>query len=73
MQNREIAIPQGKVVGGSSVLNGMAFDRGSAADYDAWADLGNPGWTFKELLPYFKKVYLVVFCLRNISHFTPAG
>jgi choline dehydrogenase-like flavoprotein len=58
MNNRSIAIPQGKVVGGSTVLNGMAFDRGSASDYDAWAELDNPGWTFKELLPYFKKVRL---------------
>lgn len=54
--NRQIAIPAGKVVGGSSVLNGMLFDRGAAANYDAWAEMGNPGWDFKSLLPYFKKV-----------------
>ncbi len=59
MEDRVIAIPQGKVVGGSSVLNGMCFDRGSAADYDAWGDLGNPGWNFKALLPYFKKVRII--------------
>ncbi|PPQ66224.1 hypothetical protein CVT24_000336 [Panaeolus cyanescens] len=55
LNNRQIGIPAGKVVGGSSVLNGMLFDRGAAADYDAWAELGNPGWDFKGLLPYFKK------------------
>jgi choline dehydrogenase-like flavoprotein len=36
-------------------MNGMAFDRGAASDYDAWDDLGNKGWGWKELLPYFKK------------------
>ena len=55
INNRQIGIPSGKVVGGATVLNGMAFDRGSASDYDAWVDLGNPGWGFSDLLPYFKK------------------
>ncbi|KAF9700052.1 hypothetical protein EKO04_001434 [Ascochyta lentis] len=45
----------GKVVGGGSVVNGMAFDRASAADYNAWEQLGNPGWGWNGLLPYFKK------------------
>ncbi|KAF1929959.1 GMC oxidoreductase [Didymella exigua CBS 183.55] len=45
----------GKVVGGGSVVNGMAFDRASAADYDAWEQLGNNGWGWNSLLPYFKK------------------
>ncbi|KAF9054094.1 hypothetical protein BJ165DRAFT_1522664 [Panaeolus papilionaceus] len=53
--SRPINIPAGKVVGGSSVLNGMIFQRGAAADYDAWEEMGNPGWNFKTLLPYFKK------------------
>ncbi|KAF8428992.1 hypothetical protein EV426DRAFT_583223 [Tirmania nivea] len=48
-------LPIGKVLGGSSVLNGMMFDRGSPADYDLWESLGNKGWGFKDLLPYFKK------------------
>lgn len=43
------------VVGGGSVVNGMAFDRGSAADYDAWELLGNPGWDWNSMLKYFKK------------------
>jgi choline dehydrogenase-like flavoprotein len=45
----------GKVVGGGSVVNGMACDRASAADYNAWEQLGNPGWGWNGLLPYFKK------------------
>jgi choline dehydrogenase-like flavoprotein len=45
----------GNVVGGGSVVNGMAFDRASAADYDAWELLGNIGWNWNSLLPYFKK------------------
>ncbi|KAJ8108653.1 hypothetical protein OPT61_g8023 [Boeremia exigua] len=45
----------GNVVGGGSVVNGMAFDRASSADYDAWERLGNVGWNWKSLLPYFKK------------------
>ena len=45
----------GNVVGGGSVVNGMAFDRASAADYDAWEQLGNVGWNWNNLLPYFKK------------------
>ncbi|KAJ4329643.1 hypothetical protein N0V87_010692 [Didymella glomerata] len=45
----------GNVVGGGSVVNGMAFDRASAADYDAWEQLGNSGWGWNSLLPYFKK------------------
>jgi choline dehydrogenase len=48
-----------RVVGGGSVINGMCWTRGSAADYDAWEALGNPGWGWHGLLPYFKKVQLV--------------
>jgi choline dehydrogenase-like flavoprotein len=45
----------GNVVGGGSIVNGMAFDRAAAADYDAWEQLGNNGWGWNSLLPYFKK------------------
>lgn len=48
-------VPAAKVVGGGTVINGMFFDRGSAADYDAWEELGNAGWNWKSLLPYFKR------------------
>ncbi|KAL6408757.1 GMC oxidoreductase [Ilyonectria robusta] len=52
---RNVSIPQGKVVGGSTKLNRMVFDRGSKSDYDRWATLGNDGWNWSALLPYFKK------------------
>ncbi|KAF3015849.1 hypothetical protein E8E14_006513 [Neopestalotiopsis sp. 37M] len=55
VENRAISIPQGKVVGGSTKLNRMVFDRGSKSDYDRWEDLGSEGWGFDALLPYFKK------------------
>lgn len=46
----------GRVVGGSSVVNGLCWTRGSRSDYDGWEKLGNPGWGWKGMLPYFKKV-----------------
>ncbi|ETS77726.1 hypothetical protein PFICI_09788 [Pestalotiopsis fici W106-1] len=55
VENRAISIPQGKVVGGSTKLNRMVFDRGSKSDYDRWEELGNSGWGWDSLLPYFKK------------------
>lgn len=56
------------VVGGGTVHNGMFFNRGSAGDYDAWAKLGNSGWAWKDLLPYFKKVRLL--SLMALSYLT---
>ncbi|KAJ4342004.1 hypothetical protein N0V87_001330 [Didymella glomerata] len=55
LENKSFGVLIGKVVGGGSVINGMAFDRASAVDYNAWEQLGNPGWGFNGLLPYFKK------------------
>ncbi|KAK1700021.1 GMC oxidoreductase-domain-containing protein [Colletotrichum godetiae] len=49
-------ISQGRVIGGGSVTNGMCWTRGSAADFDSWEELGNRGWGWNGLLPYFKKV-----------------
>ena len=52
---RRIPIPRGKVLGGSSSINGMLYVRGQARDYDTWAQLGNRGWSFEEVLPFFKR------------------
>ena len=50
---RKIAWPRGKVVGGSSAINGMVYIRGQREDYAAWAAAGNPGWSWEEILPFF--------------------
>ena len=55
MKNKKCLIPQGKVVGGSSSTNGMLYSRGTAKDYDKWAEMGNTGWSYKHVLPYFIK------------------
>ena len=52
---REIRMPQGKVRGGSSSINGMVYNRGQRADFDHWAQFGNRGWGFDDLLPYFNR------------------
>lgn len=53
--NRTIPVPRGRVLGGSSSINGMIYVRGQAADYDGWAQAGNRGWSYDDVLPYFKK------------------
>ncbi len=54
-ENRRIDVPRGKVVGGSSVINGMVYARGNRLDYDDWAQKGLRGWGYADVLPYFKK------------------
>ena len=48
--------PRGKVMGGSSSINAMVYVRGNPKDFDEWSEAGNPGWSFNEVLPYFKKM-----------------
>jgi len=55
LQNRKIYHPRGKVLGGCSATNAMAYVRGHAADYNQWASLGNTGWRYEDVLPYFIK------------------
>ncbi|MBW8754835.1 MAG: GMC family oxidoreductase N-terminal domain-containing protein, partial [Sphingomonadales bacterium] len=52
---RALKYPRGRVLGGSSSINGMIYMRGQAADYDGWRQAGNPGWGWDEVLPYFRK------------------
>lgn len=55
LNGRSLDYPRGKVIGGSSAINGMIYMRGQAADYDHWRQLGNPGWGWSDVLPFFKK------------------
>ncbi len=53
---RRLVCPRGKVIGGSSSINGMVYVRGPARDFDAWSDMGAAGWAFADVLPYFKRM-----------------
>jgi choline dehydrogenase len=55
LNGRSLNYPRGKVIGGSSAINGMIYMRGQAADYDHWRQLGNAGWGWDDVLPYFIK------------------
>ncbi len=56
MNRRAIPVPRGKLLGGSSSINGLVFVRGQPRDYDTWAQLGNRGWSFDDLLPLFRRM-----------------
>ncbi len=56
LNNRRITAPRGKVIGGSSSINGMVYVRGSMEDYQRWEDLGAQGWSYADVLPYFKRM-----------------
>ena len=53
---RRLACPRGKVIGGSSSINGMVYVRGHAMDFDHWADAGAQGWSYADVLPYYKRM-----------------
>jgi len=53
---RRLATPRGKVIGGSSSINGMVYVRGHACDYETWAEMGATGWAYADVLPYFKRM-----------------
>ena len=53
--DRTVEVPRGRTLGGSSAINGMVYTRGHPLDYDEWAALGNAGWSFDDVLPFFKR------------------
>lgn len=55
LDGRRIGTPRGRTLGGSSSINGMVYIRGHARDYDAWAEQGCEGWSYQDVLPYFKR------------------
>ncbi|MFB8788307.1 MAG: GMC family oxidoreductase N-terminal domain-containing protein [Potamolinea sp.] len=55
LNNRKIYCPRGKVLGGTSSINAMIYIRGNRHDFDHWQELGNPGWSYQNVLPYFNK------------------
>ena len=54
-RNQSYFLPRGRVLGGSSSINGMVYVRGQVQDFDHWAQLGNRGWSYEDVLPYFKR------------------
>jgi len=55
LNNRRMHVPRGKVIGGSSSVNGMVYVRGHASDFDTWDSMGAKGWAYADVLPYFKR------------------
>jgi choline dehydrogenase len=53
LRERRVYLPRGRTLGGSSAMNAMIYIRGNTADFDGWADEGAPGWSYREMLPYF--------------------
>jgi len=54
--DRRLPVPRGRILGGSSAINGLAFVRGQAQDFDGWAQMGNAGWSHADVLPFFRKM-----------------
>ena len=55
-KGRRLPVPRGRILGGSSAINGLAFVRGQARDFDTWAQMGNPGWSYADVLPFFRRM-----------------
>ena len=53
---RRLVTPRGKVIGGSSSINGMVYVRGHARDFDTWQEMGATGWSYADVLPYFRRM-----------------
>ena len=53
---RRLPVPRGRILGGSSSINGLAFVRGQAQDFDTWAQMGNRGWSYRDVLPFFRRM-----------------
>jgi hypothetical protein len=60
LNGRQLIYNQGRCLGGSSAINGLAYTRGSSSIYDLWRSLGSSGWSWEDVLPYFKKVQILV-------------
>ncbi len=56
LAGRKLACPRGKVIGGSSSINGMVYVRGHAKDFDTWAEMGASGWSYSDILPYYRRL-----------------
>src|SRR5690606_17247138 len=56
LDGRRIPLPRGRMLGGSSSINGMFYMRGHSRDYDRWAQMGNAGWSYADVLPYFRRM-----------------
>ncbi|WP_372573684.1 choline dehydrogenase [Ruegeria jejuensis] len=56
LNNRRLVVPRGKVIGGSSSINGMVYVRGHAMDFETWAEMGADGWAYADVLPYYKRM-----------------
>lgn len=70
LANRRIPIPRGRVIGGSGSINGMVYFRGQPSDYEDWVAAGNPGWSYREVLPYYLRSERNLFYAGSPYHST---